>query len=245
MSAMPVVSAQSLFDALNARIGGYSNAFDTDELISFLNEGMHEVWKELKNLERGYFVVSTQATDNTLSTYFAALTTTTREFSLPTDCRQIKSISVTSPSGYEHVDFVRRSVSSDEFKEAERDATAQGSSANAGTDEYIYDILDEKTLVLAQFPEAAFVLKIRYVYALPDLNIGGATVGDGGILTAIIHPWHFAILSFAAKKAVLAKQNETMAEEWRREWREAVISVAMGAARRDSTPQYVTGFLEE
>jgi hypothetical protein len=238
---LPVVSAQSLVDDLRARIGGISNAFDMEELVSFVNEGMNEVWKELKGLKRNYFVKSTQATDGTADAYFAALTTTTREFTLPADLREIRSIVVTSPSGYEDVKFTRRSISSDEFIEAEKSATIQGSSSNAGIDEYIYDIINEKTLVLAQFPEAAFVLKIRFVFALPDLVLGDAT----SLLTAILHPWQYKILDFAAKRAVLSKHNESLTEEWRREWRAAVLSIASGAADRDATAQYVTGFYED
>ena len=237
--AQPVISGQSLHDELLTRIGGYANAFNSDELMSFINEGMHEVWKELKSLRRNYFVVTTQATDSALSTYLAALSTSTREFTLPEDLREIRAIAVSSPAGYEWVEFTRKDISSPEFLAAQRDATAGGSAASQGLDEYLYDIINERTLVFAQFPQAAFVLAIRYVYALPELTLGVA-------LDGIISPWHFKILDWAAKKAVLAKHNETMTDEWRDEWRAATLSIASGASQRDTaTPQVVVGFMED
>jgi hypothetical protein len=209
--------------------------------MSLINEGMNEVWKELKGMRRaGYFIHTTQAADNSLPTYMAALTTSAREFTLPDELREVRSIACTS-SGYEYIQFTRRSITSDEFRRAEADATAQGSSAGSGYDEYLFDIIDERTLVFAQFPEFPFVLKIRYVYALPLLDIGDAT----SILTAILYPWQYKILDWAAKKAVLAKHNETLTDEWRKEWQTGVLALAQGAGQRDTTAQYATGFMEE
>lgn len=232
--ALPTISGQSLVDDLIIRLEGYAAAYDATSLLSMVNEGKDAVWGVLRTLDEDYFVVSSQATTSTDDDYFAPLTTTVREVNLPNNCREVRMIEVTTP-GFEDLEFSFRRLSDPEFELERKLATIAGSgSGRQQHSKYLYTITGRRTLMLAQFIEAAVTAKLWYVRALDDLDLDGT-------LTEVLHPFHKAIVTFALERATLSLQDEQLSDGWLRRWRDDVRMLALVAAPRDSSgPEYVT-----
>lgn len=222
---IPTVNGKYLFDIMQAQLGGYANAIDPKEAMPLLSEGKNEVWAVLKEVREDYFVRSSQNTNATADDYFAKLTTTSREFTLPKDFHQLKFFEVLD-GGFQEVEFVHRDLASEEFKDARRAATAQGSTSPRSS--YLYDIIGKRTLMLAQYPERAFELKCWYVRSLPDIDISQ-------IIDEILFPYVNAIATYATKLVMLSLQDNQMSKQWHDTWREKVRSLEAAAGQRDIT----------
>jgi hypothetical protein len=193
---MAVPYAQILSD-VQSRLGGRANAFTPSQYNSAINEGVAEVWKALVATTDDFFLQSTTTTASLTNT-FAALNTTTREYTLPGDCLRPRLIEVTAPSGYERMQFLYRKINHPEFIEQRNDATANGpGSTSAFTSAflpaYFYTITGKNTLMLAKYPEVAFTLKVWYVRALPLLQSGGS-------IDETVAPFTNDITTFAVKR---------------------------------------------
>jgi hypothetical protein len=227
--APPQIFGSTLISELDTRLGGLANAFETDEKFDFINSGIGAVWAVLKSLGQDYFVDDTQATTSTDDDYFAALNTTTREYSLPTKVREIRLIECTT-SGYEHLKFEQRGMSDPDFVTARNYGTAQGAGSGTPlTRIYYYAVLGRRTIMFAQYPEVALTIKIWAVAALDDIDEATDE------LTEIMHPFWRGIVDYAAKLANLSVQNLAMDYAWRQQWQETVKQVVMSAAPRAST----------
>jgi len=227
------VTGQSLHDDLIIRLGGYQNAFDANSLLSFINEGHAEVWAILKTLDDDYFVEDSQATTSTDDDYLAALTTATREYNLPANVRDIRLIEVTLPAGYEEIRFEYRKMSDPEFIAARKFAAAQGAGTGTQDGVYFYTIVGKRTLMLAQYPEAAFTLKIWYVRSLDDIDF----VTE---VSEILHPYSKKIVTFALERALKTLQDEALSREWLDAWRSDVTTLVMAATPRDTSgPRFI------
>ena len=231
---LPTISGQSLIDSLQTRLGAFASAFDAADMLEFINEAKDSVWSVLRTLDEDYFVASSQASTSTDDDYFAAFTTSSREVNLPNNCREVRFIEVTT-SGYEDLEFEFRRLSDPEFQVERKLATLAGS--GSGTQQhakYLYTILGRRTLMLAQYLEAAVTAKIWYVKALDDLDVDST-------LTEILHPFHKKIVTYALERATLALQEEQLSDEWLRRWKDDVRELALSAAPRDSSgPEFVT-----
>lgn len=225
---IPNVNGATLLNLTIAQLGGYGNAFDPNDLISYINEGKDEIWAILKGTREDYFLQSSQSTTANDDNYFAKLSTTSREFTLPKDFHQMRMIEVLD-SGYEEVDFEYKPMSSAEFVE-ERRASTSTSSPTSNRNTYLYTIGGKDQLILAQFPEIAFELRLWYTRSLPNLTLSG-----GSNLDEIMFPFNNKIALFAAKRAMLPLQDPRMWQAWREEWREAIRSVEATAEQRDAT----------
>jgi hypothetical protein len=202
-------------------LGGYSNAADPALIDDGIEEGINEVWTILKNARADYFVTSSQNTDATADNYFPLLSTTAREYDLPVDFAELKLIEI-QDSGYESTEFVYRDMSSQEFKDARRDETANPS-RNVGT--YLYDIVGKRTFILAQFPRYAFDATIWYVRQMPDSM-------SALVIDEIFYPYARRIAIYAAQYITCTLQDTELSEAWRRRWKDSVISIAQGASPR-------------
>ena len=224
----PVIDGKYILDLVTTYLGGYANAFEPKDLFAFINEGKDAVWAVMKTLRRQYFVRDSQSTVSTDDNYFGVLSTTTREYTLPVDCREVLSMEVLT-SGYEGVEFKRRPLWHSDFTDARRTQTAQV--IPLGGSVYYYDIVGARTLTLAQFPQAAFDVKIRYVRSLPDV----VDVESRVPFDEILHPYVKQIAKYAAKLATLVLQDQQMSEAWKDEWRASVRGVEVAASLRQST----------
>ena len=232
--ALGTISGQSLVDDLITRLDSFASAYDATSLLSFINEGKDEVWKVLRTLDEDYFVAGSQAATSTDDDYFAGFSRSSREVNLPNNCREVRFIEVTT-AGYEDLDFEFRRLSDPEFQVERKLATIAGSgSGRQQHAKYLYTIIGRRTLMLAQFLEAAVTAKIWFVRALDDLDLDST-------LTEILHPFHKSIVTFALERATLALQEEQLSDEWLRRWRDDVRTLGLTAAPRDSSgPEFVS-----
>jgi hypothetical protein len=232
--ALPTVSGQSLMDELTIRLGGYAAAFSVDELLSFVNEAKDAVYGVLRTLDEDYFVIPSQVATSTDDDYFAALTTTAREFDLPNGCREVRAIEVIT-AGYEDVPFEFRNLSDPDFQAERRSGAIAGAgSGRQLSDVYLFTVLGRRTLQLAAYPESAFTVKLWFVKALDDLT-------PSDTLTDILHPFTKKISSYATERATLSLQDEQLSNEWLKRWRMDVQELALTAAPRVSTsPEFVS-----
>ena len=227
--ANPLIYGQTLLDQLDTRLGGLSNAFNTDEKFDLINAGKDAVWAVLKSLDQEYFVDDTQATTSGDDDYFAALTTTDREYNLPLKMREIRLIECTT-SGYERLRFEQRNLSDPEFVTARASATAQGAGSGRQLfDVYFYAVIGRRKIMFAQYPEVALTIRIWGVAALDDID----DVTDE--LTEILHPFWRAIVDYAAMLANLSVQNLAMDYAWRQKWEDGIKQIVISAAPRAST----------
>lgn len=235
------IPINDLLTAVNNDLKGYANAFSQSQKLEALNKAKDEVCSILKTQNANYFVTSSQSSDSTAAHYFAALNTTTREYTLPPDMLELRFIEVTSPAGYEGTDFQFRDLSHPDFQNSRRIATANGSAtpAIAGSSIYFYTITGKDQFMLADYPETAFVIKLWYVYAIPDF-------ASDDTLSEILFPYDKKLSDWAVKRLLLQEQDQAGYAAWTTEWRTSVITLT-GASnvRQSTTPEFVADFVED
>lgn len=229
------VTYADIVGAVNSRLAGLANAFTADQIQSFVNEGKDELWKALANNSDDYFLQSTTTTASQSNT-FAALNTTTREYTLPIDCLRPRFIEVLAPSGYEKVEFLWRKIHHPDFADQRRQATADGPTPSNSfisiPQVYYYTIVGKNTFMLARYPEVAFNLKVWYVRSLPDL-------AQGSSLDETVAPFKNDIVNFAVKRCQTLKDPASFAL-WLGEWRSSIVGTVQAAGpRSDSNAIFV------
>jgi hypothetical protein len=230
---LPGIQYSDLMNAVLLRLAGRANAVTTDQLLSAINEGKDELWKALVTTTDDYFLQQTVTTPANGVNLFAALNTTTREYTLPLDCLRPRFIEVISPVGYERTKFFYRKINHSDFTEQRNQSTAAGpagstSSFITGTGIYFYTIGGKNTLILARFPEVAFTLRIWYVRALPD----GA---QGSTLDETVLPFRTDIINFAVKRLSATGKDATAFALWSEAWRSSIINTIQVAGPRSET----------
>ena len=236
------VTGQVIYDEVIIRLGGLSNAFGVNDITSFMSDGLGEVWAVLRSLENDYFMEDTQTATSTADDYFAALTTSTREYDLPTNCREIRAMEVTT-TGYETTVFEYRPFSDEEFQQERRQATADGAGSGTRIGKYLFTVVGMKKLILAQFLEAAMTVKVWYVKSLDELT-------TDTVLTEVVHPFWRKIVDYAVERATLSVREETLSDRWLTRWREDVKTLALSAGPRVTTgplfiQEYEAGYSRE
>ena len=224
----PQVSGQDLIDSLRIKLGLLSNAFTTDMYLEFINDGAQEVWSVVKDLDEDYFGDSSQDTDTSKDDYLIDFSPTTREYNLPTNCREIRAIEVLT-SGFENRVFTYKPINNPTYQQARRDSTANGPSGITTTaffDEYYYTVFGNQ-LQLAQFPEAILQAKLWYIAAIDLISVND--------FPSVLFPFNRKIIDFAAQKAMLSMQNLEMTAAWLQTWKESVKTLAMTTGPRSST----------
>jgi hypothetical protein len=221
---LPSINGQYLLDKTLRKLGGYRNAVDVVDALDAINEAKDEVWAILKATKEDYFATFSQNTDSSLDNYFAALTTNSRKFDLPRNFRQMKGIQI-NDSGKEEIIFEPRDFADPEFQASYKASSTSTSTAARPT--YFYDIIGVRTLILAQFPEAAFDITIIYIRAVADVDIDEE-------LDEVLFPFTNAIATRAA--ADLASHtlhdNELGASLYE-DWKEQKRSLESSAEQRD------------
>lgn len=222
---------------VQSRLAGRANAFTPAQYNSAINEGIAELWKALVATSDDYFLQSTTTTPSQTNT-FAQMSISTREYTLPADCLRPRFIEVTSPIGYERVQFLYRKISHPDFTTQRNEATAIGPSQGFPTitdfqSVYYYTIGGKNTLILARFPEVAFVAKIWYIRALPLLV-------EGGSIDETVAPLSNEITTFATKRLQSLTDDAEGFAVWSEAWRAGIIGTVQAAGpRSDSNPIFV------
>lgn len=223
--AVDSMVGQDLINEANARLAGYQNGVDPEALLSYLNEGKDELWALLKNLNDEYFVTSSQNTDNEQLNYFATLDPTKRQFTLPSDLREIKFIEVAT-AGSTQIEFEYRDITDNEFRMLRRDASTQP--GNNEICKMLYTIVGKDQMVLAQFPPAALNVTLWYVRSLPDFE-------SDQVVDEILFPYVKKIASYACQRAMLGLQDASQFSMWVTSWKQDCITVTNSAAERNQS----------
>lgn len=234
--AVPTITGAYLVDLTNDLLAGYQNGVDARALLSYLNMGKDAVWEVTKELHEEYFQVFSQSTDPTADYYFPALSTATREYTLPEDLRSIEFIEVTSAT-YTGNEFIYAKLNSPEFRQSRRDSNALGGpNPNNNSDKFYYSIAGKDQFVLAAYPPADLTLVLWYTRALPDFEASD-------VVDEILFPFSKKLAEYAAKKAILGLQDATQFAQWEREWRQSLINMVQSeGTRNDADPQYVQDY---
>lgn len=239
MSPVQNLTGQELVNGALSRLGGYANAIPPEDMLDFINEGKNELWSYLKGLRADYFGAFSQSTTSTDDDYFPNLTPSTREYELPLACREVKTIEVLTP-GYETVQFEHADMSSPQFKDARTEANASGSGAGGtgGPVVYYWDVFGTK-FVLAQYPETTMAVKLGYIEAIPDIELGEAA-------SKFLFPFLGKLKNFGAKRATLGLRDMGLFEAWKSEWKNDLQVVLAGASERQiADAQFAEEFLAD
>lgn len=228
------MNGQDLINETNARLAGYQNGVDPEALLSYLNEGKDEVWALLKELNEEYFVTSSQGTDATAVNYFPTMSTTSRQYTLPCDLREMKFIEVAT-AGFTEVIFEYRDITDEDFRNARRDATTLNQLL-VGPCTVYYTIVGKDQMLLAQYLPAALDITLWYVRSLPDFE-ADQDVDD------VLLPYVKKVANYAAKKAMISLQDPGQWSMWVAEWKQDCITLQSGAAERNaSDPTFASDF---
>lgn len=228
------MNGQDLINEANARLAGYQNGVDAGALLSYLNEGKDEVWALLKELNEEYFVTSSQGTDSTLTNYFPTMSTTSRQYTLPCDLREIKFIEVSTP-GFTEVIFEYRDITDEEFRNARRDATTLNQLL-VGPCTVFYTIVGKDQMLLAQYLPANLNITLWYVRSIPDFE------ADQDV-DEVLFPYVKKVATYAAKKAMAGLQDPGQWSVWVAEWKQDCVTLQNSAAERNAAdPIFVDDF---
>ena len=223
--SLPTITGQSLVNETFMRLGGLSNVFSTQELLSFVNDGVQEVWAIVRSLDADHTVDTSQTTTSTSDNYFQTLSTSTREYTLPPNAREIRFIECTN-AGYENTIFEFRKIDDVDFQNYRREATASGTSQQGRVGKYYYTVSGQQ-LVFAQYPETALVLKVWYIKAIDNAEIDVQ-------LTTLQPPLDRKIVEFATQRAMLVARQETVSDRWMAAWRDSVKTICLSVVPRNS-----------
>src|ERR1017187_383360 len=234
--AVPTVTGQTLIDIANDLLAGYQNGVDSRALLTYLNLAKDEVWGVTKELHDEYFQVFSQSTNPTADYYFAPLTTSVRNYTLPADLRSIEFIECTTP-GFQGTTFSYAKLNTPQFRQ-ERQASneANAPDPNNNVTEYLYSIAGKNQFVLAAYPAAPMTLILWYTRALPDFEAQDT-------LDEILFPFSKKLAEFAAKRAMCGVQDAGQFGIWKAEWRDSLINLVQSSgSRNDADPQFVTAY---
>ena len=236
------VNGQYLLDEVKIRLASLANAYTVDMQLSFINEGIAEVWAVLKSLDLDYFTDSTQDTLTSSDDYFVDLNTSQREYDLPPNCRELRFIECLT-SGFQDRIFEYRKLDDPIFQAARREATAQGpdspSDSGAVIGNYYYTVFGTQ-LMLAQYPETSLQVKLWYIKSLSDITDITVPLSD------MLFPFSKKIIDYAVERVMLTSQNIPLGEAWLASWKESVKTLAMSAGLRSSTnPIFVADYTGE
>lgn len=229
------VQYSELLSQVLARVSGKGNAFTTDQYRSFINEGKDELWKALVATTDDYFLQSTVTTPSNAVNLFAPLSLTVREYVLPGDCLKPRFIEVLGPAGYEMTQFIYRKIHHPDFQDQRNLSTQNGpqgaSDAFLTADAYYYTIVGKNTLMLARYPEVAFTLKVWYVRALPDMDVGSS-------IDETVVPFKSDIVNFAVKRCELVADADGFAG-WLESWKASIVETVQAAGPRSEGAIFV------
>lgn len=233
---VPTITGQYLIDLTNDLLAGFQNAIDSRALLSYLNMGKDELWSVTKELHDEYFQVFSQSTSSTSDFYFPALSTTTRQYTLPADLRSIEYIECTTPS-FQGVEFRYAKSNSPEFREQRKQSNELGGpDTNNNTQIYYYTIAGKDQFTMAAYPPTSLNITLWYTRALPDFEASDT-------IAEILCPFSKKLAEYAAKKAMIGTQDPTQFGVWSKEWRDSLINcVQSSGSRNDADAQFVQDF---
>lgn len=235
---LQALTGKEVLDLVTIQLGGAANAHDEDDILRLINIGKDKVRRVVSMMREDYFVVQSQSSDATKDDYFAALSTSTREYTLPRGFLRIRFVECVT-TGFEYVNFIYRPMAHPDFIQQRKSSTAQGTANNLTTpfDSYVYTISGKNKLVLAAYPQAAFLLRIWFERQLPDIEISEE-------IPEIIQDFVGPIADFVVGRLTL-KDNRDAYVAWIKEWKDDLREIEAESKQRNiADPQVVTDFSE-
>lgn len=199
-----------------------SNWLNSDLLVH-LNRGKNRLWDLIRRVRENYFLT----TGSSLS-----ITSATKEFTLPTDFRQLVGIKCTT-SGYEYLKFTASNTSDEEWKS--RDAVPSGNSQNV--DDLLYVIVGNSKIKFADYPPTSLTLSLDYINVLADFTLSASSTID---INDEQCDW---LEAYVTKKALMKTPTDLRLPAWDAELDKLtlmVIDSVSGRQIRDA--EYVEGY---
>ena len=233
---MPVtIYGQTLLDSVTLRLGGAAGAFNTTNLMDFINDGIGKTWSVLKALGEDYFVDDTQSSDSSSTDdYIATIASNARTLTLPANTREIRFIECTT-EGYQHLKFEQRRISDEDFQDLRRAATDAGTTVD-DTGVVLFALVGADQLIFADYPPATLTLVVWRVKSLNTLAVNDT-------LSEILHPFQSSIVNYAVQLAQLTIARETLSDRWLQLWQASVREIAIAASPRVSaSPTFIPDY---
>jgi hypothetical protein len=208
------------------------------QLNRFINRAKDRVWTEVRKLKEDYFLITRSSTDGSIVIFgnlydcasFQISAAGTLSYTLPPDLASIKLIECIT-SNYEYVTFEYRDMAHPDFKSA-RKMTSQFT-----PEIFLFDVVGERTLMLAQKSDTALDLRISYIPIVPDM----ATDTD---LLEMPHALYMAVEEFATA-AALKMDRDPNSAAWEQTGNASIARALGAASRQDQDPEFVQGYLSD
>jgi hypothetical protein len=205
------------------------------QLNRFINRAKDRVWTEVRKLKEDYFLVTRSSTDGSIvifgSTYacanFQISSAGTLSYQLPPDMASIKLIECIT-SNYEYVGFEYRDMAHPDFRSA-RMVTNQYT-----PETFIFDVVGERTLMLAQKSDTTLDLRISYIPIVPDM------ASDTDLLE-MPHALYMAVEEFATA-AALKMDRDPNSAAWEQTGNASIARALGASSRQDQDAEFVQDY---
>ena len=104
-------------------------------------------------------------------------------------------------------------------------------------EQFLWDLVGERTLILGQNPERTLDLRLHYVQAIPDLSADADTL-------EMPHPLYKAVEEYATA-AALKMDRDPNAAAWEASGNASITQFLGATARQTEDPQFVQDYLGE
>lgn len=208
------------------------------QLNGFINQGKDRVWTEVRKLKEDYFLVQRTSLDGSVTILGASYDTSnfrisnagTLTYSLPPDHAEMKLIECIT-SGYEYVRFDHCDMANSAFR------SARANPVQYTPEAFLFDIVGERTLILAQRSDTTLDLRLSYIRILPDLS------ADADELE-MPHALYMAVEEFATATALKMDRDQNSAS-WEQTGNSSIARALGASARQIQDPEFVQDFLGE
>lgn len=214
-----------------------SASFWTDaRLNDCLNRAIDRVWTEVRGLRADYFMTTRTSADGTTTILsesydcasFQIVAGTTTSVTLPHDFSEMKLVE-TVQSGYEFVRWYHLDLAHPDFR-ALRRITDQITPS-----EFVYDIIDERTMIYAPKSDTTLDISITYTQAMPVLETDATEL-------EMPHPFYEAVIDYATAIAML-QDRDPNAGVWEQYGRTIIAKTVGAHSRQIQDPEFVQDFL--
>ena len=238
MPSTPRKTLSSLRTAVRANVDESVASFWSNATLNgAINRAKDRVWTEVRKLKEDYFDITRTSLDGTLTIFgdtyaassFQILNNGTQSYTLPPDLAEVVLIEVIT-SGYEYVTFERRRMADPYFRAA-RMVTSSLTPAL-----FWFDIIGERTMVLAQRSDTTLDLQITYTPILADLS------ADVDLLE-MPHALYMAVEEFATAHALKMDRDPNSAA-WEQTGNASVARALGASARQNQDPEFARGAFE-
>lgn len=228
-----MADVQSVVTKFDALMGVGHDEFLSDKKIALLDMAKDEVWKVLvgSSAQENWFVDSSQSTSSGQNDYFAPLVVTAREFFLPPDFHQMRTVEVTTASK-ENIRFVKGRLHDEDFR---RERASQQSFQN----EVLFDIIGPAPgkLFLSLFAPSALALRLWYIQHPTAWAALGSSADE------FPTSYHGFIAEWAVMRGILGLGDPRF-QAFTMQWSERLERQLTTYNRDSSGVEVVEGFME-